>query len=92
MDVFADSLCGADLVIVTGIYKSREEKIPGVDSASIVLKIKERGHIRATYVEKKEDIVERLAPALRDGDAVIIMGAGDIGEICGPLLVRIRNE
>ena len=92
MDGFADSLCGADQAIVTGIYKSREEKIPGVDAASIVLKAKERGHANAAYVEKKEDVVEQLAPALREGDAVIVMGAGDIGEICGPLLARIRNE
>jgi UDP-N-acetylmuramate--alanine ligase len=92
MDGFAESLCGADQAVVTGIYKSREEKIPGVDAASIVLKAKERGHANATYVEKKEDVVEHLAPALRKGDAVIVMGAGDIGEICGPLLERIRNE
>jgi UDP-N-acetylmuramate--alanine ligase len=92
MDGFAESLCGADQAVVTGIYKSREEKIPGVDAERIVRIAQERGHANAAYVEKKEDVAGLLAPALREGDAVLVMGAGDIGEICGPLLKRISDE
>jgi UDP-N-acetylmuramate--alanine ligase len=92
MDGFAESLCGAEEAVVTGIYKSREEKIPGVDAALIVRKAKELGHAHASYVERKEDIIEQVLPALREGDAVLVMGAGDIWEICKPLLLRIRDE
>ncbi len=92
MDGFAESLCGAEEAVVTGIYKSREEKIAGVDAALIVRKARDLGHAHAAYVERKEDIIGQILPALREGDAVLVMGAGDIGEICKPLLLRIRNE
>lgn len=91
MDGFAESLCAAEETVVTGIYKSREEKIPGVDAALIVAKAKKSGHAHAAYIERKEDIAAQLAPTLREGDAVLVMGAGDIWEICKPLLLRIRN-
>jgi UDP-N-acetylmuramate--alanine ligase len=92
MDDFARSLSAADEVIVTGIYKSREEPIPGVDAAEIARKITLIGAARATFVEKKEAAMEAAASLLRAGDAVLVMGAGDIGEICKPLLARIDHE
>ena len=92
MDDFARSLSKADEVIITGIYKSREEPIPGVDAAEIARKITLIGAARATFVEKKEAAIEAAASVARAGDAILVMGAGDIGEICKPLLSRIDHE
>jgi UDP-N-acetylmuramate--alanine ligase len=92
MNDFAKSLSAADTVIVTGIYKSREEPIPGVDAADIVRKIIATSSTPALFVEKKEDVAETVVPLLYEGDAALIMGAGDIGEICASLLTRIRDE
>jgi UDP-N-acetylmuramate--alanine ligase len=54
MNDFAKSLSAADTVIVTGIYKSREEPIPGVDAADIVRKIIATSSTPALFVEKKK--------------------------------------
>ncbi len=91
LDGFAESLSKADEVIVTGIYKSREEPIPGVSASAIVEKIKERGHTHARFIETPERIADHLLALLVPGDAVIVMGAGDIGGLCGTLLSRIHD-
>ena len=54
-------------------------------------KAKKLGHTHARYIEKKADIAAALAPLCRAGDAVVVMGAGDINEICKDLLAGIRD-
>ena len=91
LDGFAQALCAADEFAVTAIYKSREEPIAGVNSLAIVEKAEKLGHKHARYIENKADIAGVLAPLLRSGDAVVVMGAGDINEICRDLLAEIPD-
>jgi aspartate kinase len=68
---------------VTAIYKSREEPIPGVSSRAIVDAAAALGCRQAAYVDRKEDVPAMLAPRLKRGDAVVVMG-GFIGATeCG---------
>jgi UDP-N-acetylmuramate--alanine ligase len=92
MDDFVSALSQADSMVVTSIYKSREEPIPGVSGETIVEKAKQQGFTSAIFVEKKETVPELLKNDLAAGDAVVFMGAGDINEICGPLLAAIREN
>jgi UDP-N-acetylmuramate--alanine ligase len=91
IDDFAVSLLAADEVVVTTIYKSREEPIPGVFASTIVDKIKERGHGHARYIEDMKNIPAIVLADLRSGDAVVVMGAGDIESICETLLAGIND-
>jgi UDP-N-acetylmuramate--alanine ligase len=91
MDTFAHSLCLADKVIVTGIYKAREEALPGVSAEEIVRKAREFGCADVSYIDDKNEIAGRLAPLLQKGDAIIAMGAGDIWQICSEILARIQD-
>ena len=91
MDDFAAALAGADEFAVTEIYKSREEPIAGVDARIIVEKAKQAGHTHAFYIEKKEDVPDAVRQRLSKGDALVVMGAGDINEICGPILERLAD-
>jgi UDP-N-acetylmuramate--alanine ligase len=86
MDDFSLSLADADEVVVTGIYKSREEPISGVAASTIVEKIMERGHGHARYIENVDSIAGIVTATLRSGDAVVVMGAGDVGKICSTIL------
>jgi len=88
---FAESLCSADVALVTEIYKAREEPIPGVNSAAIVDKMKKTGHCHAQYVTEASAAVEALLTMVRPGDGVIFMGAGDIWKSCETLLQRIQH-
>jgi UDP-N-acetylmuramate--alanine ligase len=91
MDDFAESLAQADEVVVTGIYKSREEPIPGVAASTIVERIAKRGHGGARYVENVDRVAGEVTGTLRDGDAVVVMGAGDVGKICTTILERLAH-
>ncbi len=88
---FAAALCRADEFVVTAIYKSREEPIEGVTGRAIVDKALALGYRHAAYVDNKADIPAMLAPTLARGDAVVVMGAGDINEICRDILSRIQD-
>jgi UDP-N-acetylmuramate--alanine ligase len=92
MDDFASALSQADMLIVTSIYKSREEPIAGISAHTIVEKAKKHGIVRAEFVERKETIPDVLKNDLAPGDVVVVMGAGDINEICGQILAGIRDS
>jgi UDP-N-acetylmuramate--alanine ligase len=91
MDDFAAALSLADVLIVTSIYKSREDPISGISGETVVEKARHLGNSRANYIEKKEDVADTVKNDLRAGDAVIVMGAGDINQICGSILAGIQG-
>ncbi len=91
LEGFAHSLRPADIVVVTGIYKSREDPIPGVTASAIVERLRSLGHGHVFFIENKGDVVERIAPMLQEGDVVITLGAGDINDLCDQLLSRLDN-
>ncbi len=88
-DEFGKSFFLADKVIITEIYPAREEPIPGVSGRLIYEKCREYGHKNVEWIEKKEEIPEKLVPELREGDMVILMGAGDIWKLHEEILRRI---
>jgi UDP-N-acetylmuramate--alanine ligase len=85
---FATSLAASDAVYLTDIYAAREQPIAGVSSDLIVagsgaMRTKlawrgDRAHLSAT-----------LASAVREGDVVITMGAGDITKTGHELLAEL---
>jgi UDP-N-acetylmuramate--alanine ligase len=91
MDAFAGSLSVADVVTVTDIYKAREEPIAGVTAATIVKKLRDLGHRDAHYCSRKEDIAGSLVSRLADGDAVVVMGAGDITETAAQIAEALSH-
>lgn len=88
-DEFARVLETADRALVTDIYPSRESPMPGVDSALIVDKARTRGADHVELINDMHAVPERLAADLGPGDLVLLLGAGDIYKIAGPLLARL---
>jgi UDP-N-acetylmuramate--alanine ligase len=95
LNYFARSLASAlfpcDHVILTGVYHAFEKPRAGVDSALILAELKNRGHEDARLLEKSK-IIDRVFPELREGDVVVVMGAGDIGELADQLVEKIEKE
>jgi UDP-N-acetylmuramate--alanine ligase len=87
---FANALAGADAIFLTEIYPSREQPIAGVTSSLIADRIPDSGgHL--TWRGQRADLAPALAAAVRDGDLVIVMGAGDITQT-GPQLLALLRE
>ncbi len=71
-DEFAASFVGVELVLAD-IYAAREENVYGVSSEGLAERID-----GAKYISGFDKIADYLRTALRDGDMLIVMGAGDI--------------
>jgi UDP-N-acetylmuramate--alanine ligase len=87
---FARVLSGVDRAIVTDIYPSREEPMPGVDSGLIVDAARQLGGGAVELVNDMHSVPAYLAPDLEPGDVVLVLGAGNINRIAGSLLTELR--
>jgi len=84
---FARAFDEADEVVVTEIYAADELPLPGVSARLIVdaIAMCRSVNYRATTGEAL-DLVEALA---RPGSLVLTLGAGDIGDAAGDLMMRL---
>jgi UDP-N-acetylmuramate--alanine ligase len=81
-----EALAAADLVIVTEIYPAREQPIPGV-SGQQVADAAERAGADTRFEPTRAEVGRTVYRALRAGDVVLTLGAGDITRVA-PELVR----
>jgi UDP-N-acetylmuramate--alanine ligase len=84
---FGRALAAADAVFLTEIYPAREKPLPGVTSDLIERAVRSAGGDVAWRGERAE-LARALARAVRDGDVVFTIGAGDITRT-GPELLRL---
>jgi UDP-N-acetylmuramate--alanine ligase len=87
---FAAALAAADAVYLTEIYPSREPPIPGVTASLIADEMPAVGGRLAWRGERRE-LAAALAANVREGDVVIVMGAGDITQT-GPELLALLQR
>lgn len=90
-DDFVNSLKAADVVFVTEIYAAREEPVPGVSGAMIVDRINVDQPGKARFVADKALLPDELVAVLRDGDMLIVMGAGDIRAVGESVLEHLQT-
>jgi UDP-N-acetylmuramate--alanine ligase len=83
---FGEALAAADAVFVADIYPAREQPIPGVTASLIVDSTRGAGGIVA-WQGGRDALSNELARAVRDGDVVLTIGAGDITKT-GPELLN----
>jgi UDP-N-acetylmuramate--alanine ligase len=76
-DEFGEALSGADEIVVTDVYGSREEPVPGVTGAMVAEAVERHGG-RAHYVPHRSELADFLVSRVSSGDLVLTMGAGDI--------------
>ena len=91
LEQFARSFSSADVVIVPHIYFVRDTEIERqrVSAADLVDRLRERG-VTAMHLYPFEAIVEQLEVICRDGDLVVIMGAGPVWQVARQFLGRQR--
>ncbi len=80
MSGFAHAFKDADHVLVTDIYASREQPVPGIDSKSVV-KVLKAHHPDVVYTGDLESTAARLLKKVRGRSVVIIFSAGDAPRI-----------
>ena len=85
---FGASLAAADAVFLTEIYPAREKPIEGVSSTLVESAVRQSGG-RLQWRGRREELADALAAFVREGDAVITLGAGDITKTGAELLARL---
>ncbi|MXP13484.1 UDP-N-acetylmuramate--L-alanine ligase [Altererythrobacter confluentis] len=90
MGDFQTSFNDADLVFIAPVYAAGEDPIEGVDAATLVSGLKERGHRSAATIAGPDELASELAGILQDGDMVVCLGAGDITKWAAGLADGIR--
>lgn len=79
-DAFVQAFMQADLVVLTEVYAAGESPIPMFDSKALLQAARMRG-ATGFYAENFEALESLAADVLVDGDVVLLMGAGDIGQL-----------
>ena len=92
MAEFQTAFNDADTVYVAPVYAAGEAPIEGVDAAHLLAGLKRSGHRDAYTVEGTEDLTQKLAATIREGDMVVCLGAGDITKWAAGLADAIRRE
>ena len=80
-DEFSQVLASSDIVVLTDIYPAGEEAIDGIDSGALCQSIRARGRVNPILVSDVHDIPRELPCMLEDDDLVLLLGAGNIGQV-----------
>ncbi|WP_373019086.1 UDP-N-acetylmuramate--L-alanine ligase [Thiomicrorhabdus sp.] len=80
-DDFVQSLLEPDVVILTEIYAAGEAVIPTFDSKSLLQAMRLRGGQQGIYAEDFDQLELIAEEVLQDDDLLLVMGAGNIGQL-----------
>jgi len=78
MEEFSTCFSDADAVFVADVYAAGEAPIEGVDKMALVEGIRRFGHRSVQALESVEALPGVIAAEAKDGDLVVLLGAGDI--------------
>lgn len=80
---FCTAFNDADRVLVAPVFAAGEDPLDGVDPENFVTALKSHGHRRAQNIDSAKHAIILLANDLREGDAIIYLGAGSITHWAG---------
>jgi len=78
MEEFSTCFSDADAVFVADVYAAGETPIEGIDKEALVEGIRRFGHRSVQALESVEALPGVIAAEAKDGDLVVLLGAGDI--------------
>ena len=81
LDDFATVLSEPDALLLSEVYAAGEAPIPNADGRALARAVRARGRLEPVFVEKVDEMPEVLEGLLHDGDVLLIMGAGNIGQL-----------
>ena len=79
------------MLLVTEVYAAGEAPIAGADGRAICRAVRSRGVVEPVFVESVDDLADSLRAVLHDGDVVLTMGAGNLGQVAQDLKRRFAG-
>ncbi len=80
---FVKILCGVDALLLAEVYAAGEARLVAADGRAMMHALRLAGQSEAIFVEQIADMPQSIMQWARDGDVVVTMGAGSIGNVPG---------
>ncbi|MBV7481328.1 UDP-N-acetylmuramate--L-alanine ligase [Bordetella sp. BOR01] len=80
---FVRVLGGADAVLLTEVYSAGEAPLVAADGRALSRALRVAGRIEPVFVDDVADLPRAVLDFVRDGDVVVVMGAGSISKVPG---------
>jgi UDP-N-acetylmuramate--alanine ligase len=87
-DLFEDFvrvLSSPDLLVLADVYAAGEAPIVAADGRTLARAVRVAGKVEPVFVEEVAQMREAVLSRVRDGDVVLTMGAGSIGNLASEL-------
>jgi len=88
-DEFCLAFNQADVLVITDIYAASEQPIPGITAEALAAAVRAAGHKNVAYRSSMQEGIEYLLKEARSGDAILTIGAGNIGRAVGELAILL---
>jgi UDP-N-acetylmuramate--alanine ligase len=90
---YADAFVEADVIVLTDIYASGTQPIPGVTGKLVVNAVLDaHPSARVVWLPRRDDLIAFLAHEVTAGDVCISMGCGDIASLPDEVLAVRRRS
>ncbi|MER1968859.1 UDP-N-acetylmuramate--L-alanine ligase [Castellaniella sp. GW247-6E4] len=83
---FVKVLSSADALLLTEVYPAGEPPLIAADGRALARAVRVAGRIEPVFVEQVGELAGAIRDFARDGDVIIIMGAGSISRVPAQLL------
>ncbi|MFO1436258.1 MAG: UDP-N-acetylmuramate--L-alanine ligase [Gammaproteobacteria bacterium] len=92
LDDFARVLSEVDALLLLEVYAAGEQPIVGADGRALARAIRNRGKVDPIFVGEPAELYEALPSVVRNDDALLILGAGNIGSVVQSLIDRFGSR
>jgi UDP-N-acetylmuramate--alanine ligase len=82
---FVKVLSETDVLVLTEVYPAGETPIVAADGRALARAVRVAGKVEPLFVEQVAEVPATVRELARDGDVVLVMGAGSIGQVAPAL-------
>jgi len=82
---FVKVLSSVDALVLAEVYPAGEPPLVAADGRSLARAIRVAGRVEPVFVENVGEVADAIRTVARDGDIVLTMGAGSIGQVAAQL-------
>ena len=83
---FVRILSQTDVLVLTEVYPAGETPIVAADGRALARAVRVVGHVEPVFVEQVTELSVTVRELAQDGDVVLVMGAGSIGQVAARIV------
>ncbi len=87
-DAFVEVLSAVDELVLVDVYSAGEAPIAGADGRALCWSIRRRAGVDPQFAANPAAALELLGSVVRDGDVVLVQGAGNVNQVSN----RLRSD